>query len=210
MKRATYCLGVWSVVYFIINVVSGSERVRVNFHTESEASLNRQINQALKTEYLYVIMCNYLSRDDVALLGLTRLFRLASAAKRQQAESMMTYQNTRGGRVVFRDIGAPSSTTWSDGLSALQAALSAERDFNQSMLELYKVALKRDDAQLKHWLETTVLSEEEVWIKQLGDLVTQLQRSGPGLGEIIVRTNTFDFYTPEPNNRNTTDSQSQQ
>uniref|UniRef100_A0A671DQ21 Ferritin n=1 Tax=Rhinolophus ferrumequinum TaxID=59479 RepID=A0A671DQ21_RHIFE len=44
-----------------------SSQVRQNYHQDSEAAINRQINLELYASYVYLSMSYYFDRDDVAL-----------------------------------------------------------------------------------------------------------------------------------------------
>ena len=46
----------------------------------------------------------YFDRDDVALPGFASFFKGASDEEREHAETLMKFQNKRGGRVVLQDI----------------------------------------------------------------------------------------------------------
>ena len=46
----------------------------------------------------------YFDRDDVALPGFASFFKEASDEEREHAETLMKFQNMRGGRVVLQDI----------------------------------------------------------------------------------------------------------
>jgi len=46
----------------------------------------------------------YYDRDDVALKGFKKYFKMLSEGEREQAERLMKYQNKRGGRVVLQPI----------------------------------------------------------------------------------------------------------
>ena len=47
--------------------------VRQNFHAESEALINKQINMELYASYAYLSMSAYFDRDDVALHGFAKV-----------------------------------------------------------------------------------------------------------------------------------------
>ena len=49
--------------------------IRQNFHSESEAHLNKQINMELYASYVYLSMSAYFDRDDVALHGFAKFFK---------------------------------------------------------------------------------------------------------------------------------------
>jgi len=158
---------------------------RQNYHSESEAGINRQINMELYASYTYQSMAFYFDRDDVALPGFAKYFTKASEEEREHAEKFMKYQNKRGGRIVLQDIKKPDRDEWGTALEAMQVALQLEKSVNQSLLDLHKVCTSHDDAQMADFLETEYLEEQVKAIKEIGDHITQLKRVGPGLGEYL-------------------------
>nr|QFU95361.1 ferritin [Magallana bilineata] len=156
---------------------------RQNFHQDSEAGINRQINMELYACYTYQSMAYYFDRDDVALPGFSKFFKHSSDEEREHAEKLMKYQNKRGGRVVLQDIKKPDRDEWGTGLDAMQVALQLEKTVNQSLLDLHKVADGHKDAQMCDFLETHYLEEQVNAIKEISDHITQLKRVGSGLGE---------------------------
>ncbi|XP_061162631.1 soma ferritin-like [Saccostrea echinata] len=156
---------------------------RQNFHQESEAGINRQINMELYASYTYQSMSFYFDRDDVALPGFSKFFKKASDEEREHAERLMKYQNKRGGRIVLQDIKKPDRDEWGTGLDAMQVALQLEKTVNQSLLDLHKVADSHKDAQMTDFIETHYLEEQVDAIKEISDHITQLKRVGSGLGE---------------------------
>jgi len=158
---------------------------RQNFHVESEAGINRQINMELYASYVYQSMSFYYDRDDVALPGFSKFFKKSSDEEREHAEKLMKYQNKRGGRIVLQDIKKPEKEEWGSALEAMQVALSLEKEVNQSLLELHAVADKHGDAQMTDFLEGEYLEEQVNAIKEISDHITQLKRVGPGLGEYM-------------------------
>ena len=123
-------------------------QVRQNFHQETEAAINKQINLELHASYVYLSMAAYFDRDDVALPGFHKYFRKASDEEREHAQKLIKYQHTRGGVVMLKDVGKPSKDEWGSGLDAMQAALALERNVNQSLLELHALASSRNDPQV--------------------------------------------------------------
>jgi len=156
---------------------------RQNFHSESEAGINRQINMELYACYCYQSMSFYFSRDDVALNGFAKFFKKSSDEEREHAEKLMDLQNKRGGRIVLQDIKKPDRDEWGTGLDAMQVALGLEKSVNQSLLDLHKVADSHNDAQMTDFIEGHYLQEQVEAIKELGDHITNLKRVGSGLGE---------------------------
>jgi ferritin heavy chain len=157
--------------------------VRQNFHKESEAGINKQINMELYACYTYQSMAYYFDRDDVALKGFSKFFKNASDEEREHAEKLMKYQNKRGGRVCLADIKKPEKDEWGSGLDAMTAALALEKAVNQSLLDLHKIADSHGDAQMQDFLESEYLEEQVEGIKEIADHITNLKRVGPGHGE---------------------------
>jgi ferritin heavy chain len=165
--------------------MSSTNAIRQNYHADSEAAINKQINLELTASYTYQAMAFYFDRHDVALAGFSKRFRDNSKEEREHAETLMSYQNERGGRVAYGDITAPK-TEWGNGLEALQAALELEKQVNQALLDLHAVSRATNDAHLSDFLESKFLNEQVEAIKKLGDLITKLKRAGPtGLGEYL-------------------------
>ena len=156
---------------------------RQNFHFESEAGINRQINMELYASYVYQSMSYYFDRDDVALPGFSKFFKKSSDEEREHAEKLMKYQNKRGGRIVLQDIKKPDRDEWGQGIDAMQVALSLEKTVNQSLLDLHKTADSHNDAQMTDFIEGEYLEEQVNAIKEISDHITQLKRVGAGLGE---------------------------
>lgn len=162
---------------------------RQNYHEESEAGVNKQINLELYASYVYQSMAFYFDRDDVALNGFCEYFKKASNEEREHAEKLMKFQNQRGGRIVLQDIKKPDQDEWVSGMNAMQCALSLEKTVNQSLLDLHKVADSHGDAQMCDWIESNYLTEQVEAIKEISDHITNLKRVGTGLGEYMFDKN---------------------
>lgn len=158
---------------------------RQNYHEDSEAGVNRQINMELYASYVYMSMAYYFDRDDVALPGAHKYFKKASEEEREHAERLMKFQNQRGGRVKLQDIKRPEKDEWSSLLNAFTVALELEKKVNESLLNLHAVADSHKDAQMCDFIETHYLTEQVEAIKEIGDHITNLKRVGTGLGEYI-------------------------
>merc|ERR1711893_89559 len=164
---------------------------RQNYHAESEAGVNKQINLELYASYVYQSMSFYFDRDDVALPGFAKFFKKSSDEEREHAEKLMKFQNQRGGRIVLQAIQKPERDEWGSGLEAMQSALALEKNVNQSLLDLHGLCSSHGDAQMSDFIEANYLTEQVEAIKELSDYVTQLKRVGPGLGEYIFDKETL-------------------
>jgi len=168
-------------------------QVRQNYHSESEAAVNKQINLELYASYVYQSMAWHFDRDDVALPGFHKFFKKSSEEEREHAGKFMKFQNARGGRVVLQNIEKPERDEWGTGLEAMQMALALEKNVNQVLLDLHKTASLHEDGHMTDFIESEFLEEQVESIKQLAGFVTQLKRVGPGLGEQL-----FDKELGEP------------
>merc|ERR1712168_1248225 len=159
-----------------------ASQIRQNYHEDSEAAINKQINMELYASYVYMSMGHYFERDDVALHGLAKFFKKESDEEREHAQKFMEYQNKRGGRVLLQPIAAPACQEWG---TALEAALDLEKQVNQALMEIHAVGSSKNDTHMCKLIEDDYLSEQVEATKQLGDMITRLKRAGPGLGEYI-------------------------
>ena len=142
-----------------------------------------QVNMELRASYIYSSMAFYFDRDDVSLPGLSKFFLKSSEEEREHAHKLMKYMNSRGGRVFLQDIKKPESDEWGTALDALQMALKLEKEVNQSLLDMHQVGSAKNDPHFCDFIESEYLGEQVESIKQLRDMITQLKRAGPGLGE---------------------------
>merc|ERR1712209_17122 len=147
-------------------------KIRTNFHPNSEAMINKQINMELHASYVYMSMAAYFDRDDVALHGFAMRF--------------IKYQNMRGGRVVFQDIAKAKTDEWTSALNAIEASLDLEKKVHEALLDLHKVADSHGDAQLTDFIEGEYLKEQVEAQKEIGDLITKMKRAGDALGLHII------------------------
>jgi len=157
-------------------------RVKQNFHEESEAMINKQINMEMYASYVYLAMSSYFNREDQAMPGFSKFFRKASDEERDHSMMLIEYQNMRGGKVVFKEISMPKKVEWKTALEAVEDALELEKTVNQSLLDLHKKADSHSDPQMCDFIEGTYLKEQVEAIKELGDLVTKVKRVGEGYG----------------------------
>nr|XP_028582738.1 LOW QUALITY PROTEIN: ferritin light chain, oocyte isoform-like [Podarcis muralis] len=177
-----------------------SSQVRQNYDAQSEAGVNRLVNQFLHASYNYLSLGFYFTRDDVALSKFSFFFRHLFEEKHEQAENLLTFQNCRGGRVVLQDVKKPERDEWTNGAAAMDAALQLEKNLNQALLDLHKVATSHTDPHLCDFLETHFLDEEVKLIKKLGDHVTNLKRvraKDEGLGEYLFDRLTWESPVTE-------------
>jgi len=161
-------------------------KIRQNFHVDSEALINKQINMELYASYVYQSMATYFSRHDIALHGFAKRFADSSKEEREHADKLIEYQTKRGGRVVFKDIPKPNSDEWGTALEAMEASLELEKTVNQSLLDMHKVSDGHNDAAFCDFLESEYLGEQVDAHKEIGDLIAKMKRAGDGLGLHLI------------------------
>lgn len=127
-------------------------------------------------------MAAHFAHDSVALPGLAARFRKEAEEERSHALKFVDYLTKRGGCVEFTDICAPL-TSLKSARDALEAALTLEKDVNSSLLKLHELAGEASDPHLADFIEEEFLDDQVKSLKELADLITQLERCGnEGLG----------------------------
>ncbi|CAI9180331.1 unnamed protein product [Rangifer tarandus platyrhynchus] len=159
-------------------VPTPTSEVRQNNRPECEAAVNNHAALEFHASFQCLAVAFYLNRDDVALKHFSRFFLLGSHEHSKTAESLMFLQKERGGRVSFLGIRKPESQEWESGLQAMQDTLHLEKCVNQSLLDLYQLAIESCDTDLCHFLETGYLDQQVKFIKELEDHVSNLSNAG--------------------------------
>ncbi|KAG0052500.1 hypothetical protein BGZ83_002485 [Gryganskiella cystojenkinii] len=153
-----------------------------NFASVVEDAINQQINMEMIAAHTYLAIAAYMGEDSVALPGFEKYFREQAQEEREHAQSLIDYQNQRGGRVVIQTIPAPSSE-WRSARNAVESALQLEKDVNKSLLRMESLAEEHHDAHCVNLLRSKFLKEQVHSIEEISKLVTQLNRvGGEGLG----------------------------
>jgi len=156
--------------------------IRQNYHNESEALVNKQINMELYASYVYMAMGHFFAREDQAMHGFAKFFKTSSDEERDHAQKFMDYQNSRGGSILLKDISKPKKESWNTILEAMEDVLALEKAVNESLLSMHLKASEHNDAHLTDFLEGNFLDEQVSGIKKIADLVTKMKRVGDGLG----------------------------
>ncbi|XP_060115690.1 ferritin heavy chain A-like [Heteronotia binoei] len=165
-----------------------ASQIRLNYHQDCEAAINRMANMMFVAGYIYLSMSSYFDRDDVALRNVAKFFRSQSHEDREDADKLLWYQIQRGGRIFLQDIKKPERDDWGTTFDAMQAALQVEKNVSQALLDLHRLANNHGDPHLCDFLETHYLDKQVKAIKVLGDYITNLRRMGAsqgGLGEYL-------------------------
>jgi len=176
-KHACEGLGGFSKIH------SNETNVRQNYMTENEAIINSLINTCLQNSYTYLSMFTYFDRDDVMLHGFGHYFQHQGQEEWECVNTLIKYQNLRGGRVILNDIKKPEREDWAGGLEAFVAALNIEKSSNAIFLEAHASATKNGDPQLASFITKEFLNWKVHVIKHMAEHIRDLKRVGPGFGE---------------------------
>lgn len=182
-----HSIAVWISAYSTspgrnIELKMSPSRCRQNFSEACESAINSQINMEFAASYVYQAISTHLAHDSIALPGLAAHFRKEAEEERSHALKFVDYMTKRGGFVHFTDIPAPSGS-WKTAREALEAALSLEKAVNASLLKLHGLADEHNDPHLADFIEEEFLEDQVKTLKELADLITQLDRCGnEGLG----------------------------
>nr|XP_039323946.1 ferritin heavy chain-like [Saimiri boliviensis boliviensis] len=153
-------------------------QVHQNYHQDSEATVNHQINLELCTSCVRLSMSYCLDCNAVALKNFAKYFVHQSHEEREHAEKLMKLQNQRGGQPFLQDISKPDRDDGESGLNVVECVLHLGKNVSQSLLELHKLATDKNDPHLCDFIETHYLNEQVKSIKELGDHVTNLRKMG--------------------------------
>ncbi|XP_054422390.1 ferritin heavy chain-like [Pteronotus mesoamericanus] len=156
----------------------GPWHLRQNYHPECEAAINNQINLELHASYVYMSMAFYFDREDVALKHFSLFFLRQSNKEREHAEKLLWLQNQRGGNTRLRNVSRPERENWESGLRAMECALDLAKRVNQSLLDLHQLATEKGDGHVCNFLKHHYLHEQVMFIKELGDHITNLRKLG--------------------------------
>lgn len=104
----------------------------------------------------------------------------------------------RGGRVEFFPIPKPPKDDWKSALNILEITLIMEKEVNQSLLNLHRIAEENNDPSLEDFLEGEYLQEQVEDIKRAADYITELKRvGGDGLGLYLFDRKFLDEHSQQ-------------
>lgn len=157
---------------------------REHYSETIEKGINEQINTHYALFYAYSAMASYMARDNVAMLGFSKLFRQYSNQQYGHALVFQDFQAKRGGRVNLGPINAPQqdfSHDKGDVLYTLELTLGFEKLSFRKLRELHAVTDEEDDAQAQDFVESR-LTDQVNHVKIVADQVAELRRLGKGHG----------------------------
>ncbi|KAF9430508.1 hypothetical protein BGZ94_006454 [Podila epigama] len=148
-----------------------------NFSNVVEDAINLQISMELTAAQTYLAIAAYLGGDSLALPGLEKFFKEQAEEEREHAQSLINYQNQRGGKVILQTVPAPEFE-WRSAKNAVESALQLEKDVNKSLLRIESLAEEQHDAEFVMQVRSKFLKEQTHSIEDISKLITQLNRVG--------------------------------
>lgn len=149
-----------------------------NWSKDCEIELNKQINREYQASLGYHNLSCYFNRDDIGINKLVDYFNKASLEEREHADKLMNYQNIRGGIVRLGEISSIKIELEkpNDIINSFKIALDMEKNINEHLLNLHKIADSLDDAQFCDYLEGDFLKEQMESISELSKIISVLER----------------------------------
>jgi len=158
-------------------------------------AINAQINAELYSSYLYLSMSAYC--ESINLRGFANWMKVQAQEELVHAAKFFAYVNTRGGRVLLREIAGPP-TEWKSPLDAFKHVLEHEIKVTGLINDLVKLAVNENDPATQtflQWFVNEQVEEEE----SANDAIQKLKlagETGPGLFMIDRELATRVFVMP--------------
>ncbi|XP_012288155.1 ferritin, heavy subunit [Orussus abietinus] len=170
-------------------------RISFQFHPETEAILNEQLNVELKAFYYYLSMAAYFGRVDVALPGCESYFIQMHNEEHEHALRFLNFIKMRGGLVNLCPICSPQDQDWKSPLNAFKAALQLEIDVASRLVAVNEVAERHNDLNTSDFIVTGFMEDQMKSVNEMAKLVTVLSGIGDhGLARFIFDRDMLEHY----------------
>ncbi|XP_011690350.1 PREDICTED: ferritin, heavy subunit-like [Wasmannia auropunctata] len=163
-------------------------RISFDFHEETEAAMNKQINVELTAFYYYLSMAAYFGRVDVALPGCESFFMQMHHEEYQHALRFFNYVKMRGGKVHLCALPPPDDQDWKCPLHVFKTALQLEIEVSRKLVAVNVVAEKHGDLNASDLIITGFMEDQMKSVNELGRLTTVLS----GVGDQALARFLFD------------------
>ncbi|XP_048191427.1 ferritin heavy chain-like [Perognathus longimembris pacificus] len=166
-------------------------QVRQNYHRDCEIAVNNLIQLQLYASYVYLSMAFYCDRCDVALKNFSRFFLRRSHQWTEDTEKLLWLQNERGGRFNLRRINKPDRDDWHSGLQAMECSFYLEMTISESFVELYQLAISKNDPHLYNYVKRHCLRPQLENVKKVANYLSELRRKRDGMNEYLFDRNVL-------------------
>ena len=154
-----------------------------NWNNDCENIVNEQIQLEYWASYQYHMIWSYFDRSEVGLNNIAAFFKKNSQEERDHAEKLMSYQNTRGGKVKLNGIMSVDllylediNDNTNDILSSFEKALKMEDIVYKSLLKVHKMGEDKSDPQFCDFIEGEFLKEQVHAMNEISKYISQLKR----------------------------------
>ncbi len=160
-------------------------------------AINAQINAEYWSAYLYLSMGMHFQSEGNN--GIANWFRIQFKEEQAHAEILINYLNSRGGRVVLKEIEAVP-TTWASPMAAFVDTLAHEEKVTGMIHSLYALAEAEQDYATRGKLDWFVSEqvEEEETAKELIDRLKLIGDNGLALYMLDQELATRTYNVPAP------------
>ncbi len=160
-------------------------------------AINAQINAEFWSAYLYLSMGMHFQSEGNN--GIANWFRIQFKEEQAHAEILINYLNSRGGRVVLKEIEAVP-TTWASPMAAFVDTLAHEEKVTGMIHSLYALAEAEQDYATRGKLDWFVSEqvEEEETAKELIDRLKLIGDNGLALYMLDQELATRTYNVPAP------------
>ncbi|XP_018307680.1 soma ferritin-like isoform X2 [Mycetomoellerius zeteki] len=155
-------------------------RANFDFHEETEAAMNEQINVEL--------MAAYFGRVDVALPGCESFFIQMHHEEHEHALRFFNYIKMRGGKVHLCAISPPNDQDWKCPLHVFKTALQLEIEVSKKLVAVNAIAEKHGDLNASDFIITGFMEDQMKSVNEFGRLTTVLS----GVGDQALARFLFD------------------
>lgn len=146
-------------------------------------ALTEQVNKELYSAYLYMAMEQYLEDQDMS--GMANWMYQQALEERFHARKMMKYLNSRGEKVVLKQIDAPK-VEWNSVKEVFDDVLEHEQFVTNSINDIQGIAVDIKDYATMNFLQWFI--DEQVEEEEAAtDLIKQLKLIGDnGYGLLML------------------------
>jgi ferritin len=147
-----------------------------------EAALNDQLNFEFYSSYIYLSMSAYF--ESIDLKGCARWMRAQTQEEMLHAMKFFDFIAERGGRVILKPIGSPS-TQWGSPLKAFENALFHEGVVTERINYLMDIAQQEKDHATQIFLQWFI-SEQVEEEASVNSVVQRLKLAGDNPGHLFM------------------------
>ena len=154
----------------------------------ADSSINKLINTYLYGFYAYLIISMYFKKKNICLFGVSNIFQSLSNQKKNLAQELIDYQNSKNVNIQYENINVIKTASWSIS-QALKNAIDFEQSISKDLNNIYKNLQTLNKTDFSNFIQKILISSNSDLLKELEKLHTQSKRCGTGAGEFLFDQN---------------------